>query len=104
MDTSKLVTDDTLSAKLIRVFNDAINPALAADGGWVNYLGHIDGVVYLEMGGGCQGCAIATSSTMEGMRRILLDRFEDVKDVIDVTDHDAGDNPFYTEVPVGEIR
>lgn len=101
MEKTPLVRDDELSRELLRVLDGAINPALAADGGWVRYLGHDDGVVHLEMGGGCQGCAIATSSTMAGMRRILMERFPAIKDVVDTTDHDAGENPFYTETPVG---
>lgn len=98
----KLEASDELSGKIERVI-DAINPALAADGGWVKYLGHHAGVVHLQMGGGCQGCAIATSSTMDGLRRILKERIPDIVDVVDVTDHEAGENPFYkseSEVPV----
>lgn len=94
-----LVTDDELSDKLRPLLEGAISEALAVDGGWLTYLGHDDGTVYLHMGGGCQGCAIATSTTMAGLRRILMERIPEVGDVVDVTDHEAGENPFYAEAP-----
>jgi Fe-S cluster biogenesis protein NfuA len=96
---SVLVTDDDLSAKLRPLLEGPISDALAVDGGWISYLGHDDGVVHLRMGGGCQGCAIATTTTMAGLRRILMERIPEIVDVVDVTDHDAGTNPFYTEAP-----
>jgi hypothetical protein len=37
---------------------------------------------------------------MAGLRRILIERVPGIVDVVDVTDHDAGENPFYTETPV----
>jgi len=95
-----LVTDDALSEKLRPVLEGPISDALAADGGWIIYLGHDNGVVHLQMGGGCQGCAVATTATMAGLRRILIERVPGIVDVVDVTDHDAGENPFYTETPV----
>jgi Fe-S cluster biogenesis protein NfuA len=99
MDTENLVVDDELSETIKKLLERAINPALAADGGWVHYHGHDEGIVYLEMGGGCQGCAIATTSTMAGMRRILMERVEGLKDVVDITDHNTGENPFYITPP-----
>lgn len=90
-----LVRDDALSDQVQALIDDAIAPALAADGGYVTYLGHNNGVVHLVMGGGCQGCAVATTSTMEGLRRILMSRVTGVVDVLDDTDHAAGMNPFY---------
>jgi Fe/S biogenesis protein NfuA len=32
----------------------------------------------------------------EGIARSIMDTLPEVRDVIDVTDHEAGENPYYT--------
>jgi Fe/S biogenesis protein NfuA len=48
------------------------------------------------MGGGCQGCAASAATLRDGIRTAIMDAIPEVKEVIDTTDHDAGENPFYT--------
>ena len=48
------------------------------------------------MGGGCQGCSASALTLAEGIKRQIKDLVPDVLDVIDATDHQAGENPFYT--------
>jgi Fe-S cluster biogenesis protein NfuA len=50
------------------------------------------------MSGGCQGCAASTATLKQGIERILREHFgQDINEIIDVTDHGSGDNPYYTD-------
>lgn len=72
-----------------------INPALASHGGWVK-LRRVEGQdVYVEMGGGCQGCASSRATMKFGIERAIREAVPQVRNVIDATDHDAGVNPYY---------
>ena len=73
-----------------------INPSIAAHGGVANLAG-VDGeTAYLELGGGCQGCGLAAMTLRQGIERAILDNVPEITEVVDVTDHAAGANPFYT--------
>jgi len=79
-----------------RVINDQINPALASHGGSVELVDYVDKNIFLRMLGGCQGCAASTATLQNGIERILRESFgEDIDQIIDVTNHDEGTNPYY---------
>lgn len=86
----------TLAEKVQQLLEGQINPSLAAHGGYAELVGVEDTVVYLTMGGGCQGCAMSAATLREGISVMIAQTLPEVTDVIDVTDHTAGDNPFYT--------
>jgi Fe/S biogenesis protein NfuA len=80
----------------VQAFLDAeINPAVAGHGGHIDLLDVSDGIAYIHMGGGCQGCGLASVTLGQGVRVALLERFPDIIDVLDTTDHAAGKNPYY---------
>ena len=54
-----------------------------------------DATVYVSMGGGCQGCAMSQATLTEGIRASILEAIPEVTEVVDATDHSAGENPFY---------
>ena len=86
-----LTSDDALSAQI------EVNPALAAHGGFVTYVGHDgEGTAYLTMGGGCHGCSMSRMTMLEGVQTMLVEQIEGVERVKDLTDHTSGENPFYT--------
>ena len=80
----------------VQAFLDAeINPSVATHGGHIDLLDVSDGIAFIHMGGGCQGCGMATVTLGQGVRVALLERFPDIVDVLDTTDHGAGQNPYY---------
>jgi Fe-S cluster biogenesis protein NfuA len=88
-----------LDVEVPRILEDllerSINPALASHGGWVK-LKRIEGQdVYVEMGGGCQGCASSRATMKFGIERAIKEAVPQVRNVIDSTDHEAGSNPYY---------
>ena len=81
-----------------KVITDEINPMVASHGGEIALVDYLDKNVYLQMSGGCQGCAASTATLKQGIERILREHFpQDINDIIDVTDHTAGANPYYDE-------
>ena len=75
---------------------EAINPSLASHGGYADLVGVEDTTVFLSMGGGCQGCAMSAATLREGIQVAIKEAIPEVTEIVDATDHAAGDNPFYT--------
>ncbi len=84
-----------LADRVKHVIEMSVNPAIASHGGSVTLVEVRDDVVYLEMMGGCQGCGMAAVTLAQGIRRIIMEGVPEVRDIVDVTNHDAGDNPYY---------
>jgi NFU1 iron-sulfur cluster scaffold homolog, mitochondrial len=72
-----------------------INPALASHGGFVRLVKVENGDVHIEMGGGCQGCAASKMTMKNGVEAAIREICPQVNEIIDVTDHAAGTNPYY---------
>ncbi len=81
--------------KIKRVIDDMINPAVASHGGKVHLVDYLNEKVYVRLSGGCQGCSSSAATLKNGIERLIFEEFPDVKAVVDVTDHEAGENPYY---------
>lgn len=91
-----LVRDDALSAEVEAVITGEVNPALAAHGGFVTYVGHDgEGTAYLTMGGGCHGCSMSRMTMLDGVQTMLVEQVPGIERVKDLTDHTSGENPYY---------
>jgi Fe/S biogenesis protein NfuA len=77
------------------VLDEQINPAIAAHGGRAELVTVEDGTAYLRLGGGCQGCGMATVTLSQGIEVAILDAVPEVTQVVDVTDHASGTNPYF---------
>jgi Fe/S biogenesis protein NfuA len=87
-----------LAERVAQLLEQSINPALAAHGGYATLVGIDDeNKVYVTMGGGCQGCSVSAITLSDGIKKAILEHVPEIVDVIDATDHTAGENPFYTE-------
>jgi Fe/S biogenesis protein NfuA len=92
-----LVNDDALSAEVETLVASEVNPALAAHGGFVTYMGHDgEGTAYMTMGGGCHGCSMSKMTMLDGVQTMLSDAIDGIEKVKDLTDHSTGANPFYS--------
>ncbi len=86
----------SVEERVAQLLQQHINPSIAAHGGVANLAG-VDGeTAYLELGGGCQGCGLAAMTLRQGIERAILENVPEITEVVDVTDHAAGANPFYT--------
>lgn len=94
-DHESIELSGDIGEKVQQLLAQQINPALAAHGGWAE-LDRVDGTeVYLTMGGGCQGCAMSAATLREGITVMVSEMIPEVTEVIDTTDHNAGDSPYY---------
>ena len=92
-----LTRDDALSAEIEALVSSEVNPALAAHGGFVTYVGHDgEGTAYMTMGGGCHGCSMSKMTMLEGVQTMLSEALPAVQRVKDLTDHTTGENPYYS--------
>ncbi|MDP9464758.1 MAG: NifU family protein [Actinomycetota bacterium] len=91
-----LTSNDSLSAEVEALIKVEVNPALAAHGGFVTYVGHDgEGTAYLTMGGGCHGCSMSRMTMLDGVQTMLVEQIPEIERVRDLTDHASGENPYY---------
>src|SRR5438128_1607110 len=84
-----------VAQRVVQVLDDQINPAIAAHGGRAELVAVEDGIAYLRLGGGCQGCGMATVTLSQGIEVAILDTVPEITSVVDVTDHASGTNPYF---------
>lgn len=86
---------DDISRRIQELFDQAINPQIAAHGGVVNLIEVVGPIAYVELGGGCQGCTAASVTLKQGIEAAVLEYVPEIAEVRDTTDHASGENPFY---------
>src|SRR5262249_11075290 len=87
--------DDPIVARVSEVLDTQINPQIAAHGGFAELVAVEAPIAYLRMGGGCQGCGLAAVTLTQGIEVAILDAVPEIEQVVDVTDHASGTNPYY---------
>ena len=79
-----------------RVLDAEVNRVIAAHRGHVAVDCAGGGWIRLRLEGGCQGCALAEVTVRQGIEPLLRARLPGMTGVADVTDHEAGSDPFFT--------
>lgn len=88
-----------LAEKVLEVLDSQINPAIASHGGQIHLVDVRDTELFIEMSGGCQGCAMSRMTLRQGVERMIRQSVPEVTEIHDVTDHASGENPYF-EAPV----
>ena len=78
-----------------RILDAEVNPAIAAHRGRVTVAGADQGWVQIRLEGGCQGCSLAEVTLRQGIEPLLRARLPGLAGLADVTDHQAGTEPFF---------
>lgn len=86
-----------LVAAVQSVIERQINPSIASHGGRASLIDIQGDRAYVELGGGCQGCSMASVTLKQGVERIIKQTVPQIHEVIDVTDHAGGSNPFFQQ-------
>jgi NFU1 iron-sulfur cluster scaffold homolog, mitochondrial len=86
----------TLPEQARRILEGEINPSIAAHRGRVLLVSADDGWVRIRLEGGCQGCSLAEVTVRQGIEPLLRARLPGLIGVVDVTDHEAGTQPFFS--------
>jgi Fe/S biogenesis protein NfuA len=84
-----------LAQQIVKVLEEQVNPSIAGHGGFAQLVGAEGDTVWLRLGGGCQGCASSKLTLRQGIEVAIKEAIPAIVNVIDVTDHQAGDNPYY---------
>ncbi|NDJ55117.1 MAG: hypothetical protein GYB68_18760 [Chloroflexi bacterium] len=102
IDNPNPVWRDGEGREIAQLIEEKINPAVAMHGGTI-YLVDIAGdTVYVRMGGGCQGCSLRNLTLKGGIDKMIREVAPHIGQVIDVTKHEQGQNPYYTGASRGE--
>jgi len=84
-----------VAQRVQRVIEEQVNPAIASHGGRADLAAVEEGTAYLRLSGGCQGCGMATVTLGQGIEVAIKDNVPEIHQVVDVTDHAAGTNPYF---------
>jgi len=84
-----------VAQRVIQLLDQQVNPSIAAHGGRAELVAVEQGTAYLRLGGGCQGCAMATVTLSQGIETTIIRAVPEITSVVDVTDHQSGTNPYF---------
>jgi Fe/S biogenesis protein NfuA len=84
-----------LADRVRAILDRQVNPGIAAHGGTITLVDVRGTEVYLQMSGGCQGCAMSRMTLRQGVERMLRQSVPEITEVHDVTDHESGANPYF---------
>lgn len=88
--------DVVLLRKVGELLEREVNPTVAAHGGHIAAEKVSEGIVFLRMSGGCQGCAASAATLRQGVERMLRAALPQISEIRDVTDHAAGTRPYFS--------
>ena len=96
-DILALGIDGPLATVTITVLEQQVNPSIAAHGGRADLvaLDEEKKTAYVKLSGGCQGCAMSRMTLTQGIETMLKEAIPELANVLDVTDHASGLDPFY---------
>ncbi len=81
--------------KVQYLIDHKINPGVAAHAGFVELIDVRNNDVYIRLRGGCQGCGAADFTLRQGIEAVIRQEIPEIRQILDITDHAAGTNPYY---------
>ena len=84
-----------VAQRVQQVLEQHINPQIASHGGQAQLVAVEDATAYLRLGGGCQGCGMASVTLSQGIEVAIKQMVPEIEKVVDVTDHAGGTNPYF---------
>ena len=92
----RLPSTEVIRERVQEVIERDIMPGVRGHGGVIRLLDVQGNTVFLQMGGGCQGCSSADTTLKQGVEVAIRSAVPEVGEILDTTDHAAGRNPYYT--------
>ena len=71
-----------IEAKIVKILEEKIRPAVARDGGDIKFKEFKDGVVKVQLQGSCSGCPSSTMTLKQGVQNLLCHYLPEVKEVV----------------------
>jgi Fe-S cluster biogenesis protein NfuA len=88
-------SDEALHTIIQALLDQEINRSIANHGGKISIVNIAQGKLYITMSGGCQGCASSQVTLRQGFEVMVKRVAPEIIEIIDTTDHAAGEIPFY---------
>lgn len=88
-------SEEEIRARVEEILESEINPSVASHGGIVHLLDVRENNLFIQMGGGCQGCGQAKVTLKYGVEAAIRQAIPEIGAILDVTDHAAGRNPYF---------
>ena len=70
-----------IEKKIIKLLDTKIRPAVARDGGDIQFIDYENGTVRVKLKGSCSGCPSSTMTLKQGVQNLLKHYIPEVKDV-----------------------
>ena len=80
-DNDHPINASEVEKKIIRLLDDEIRPAVAMDGGDINFISFENGIVNIQMTGACGTCPSATETLKMGVERLMMEEIPEVRGV-----------------------
>ena len=84
LDTEKQADFDEIEKQIIKILDTKIKPAVARDGGDIQFKEFKNGVVTVQLQGSCSGCPSSILTLKQGVQNLLCHYIPEVKEVIAV--------------------
>jgi Fe-S cluster biogenesis protein NfuA len=88
-------TDGEIRACVQELLDREVNRFIASHGGKISIIDVRHGKLFIAMSGGCQGCAASSVTLRQGFEVMVRRVAPEIVDIVDTTDHAAGEKPFY---------
>jgi Fe/S biogenesis protein NfuA len=98
-DLPPLNVQGSPSERVGQVLAQHVNPGIAMHGGRAELVGVEGRTAYLRLSGGCQGCGLAGLTLKRGIEVAVKRSVPEIDEVVDVTDHASGTNPYFEPTP-----
>jgi len=83
-------------AHVEKLFDEQVRPALAQHGGNIEIIDLDNQKLFVKFSGGCHGCSSSQATLKGGVETLVKQTFPDILEVVDLTDHATGENPYAT--------
>lgn len=77
-----------------KILDKHIRPSLAQHGGNIEVIDIDNETLFIRFVGGCHGCSSSKITLKNGVERIVKEHFREIKEIVDITDHAMGKNPY----------
>jgi Fe/S biogenesis protein NfuA len=81
--------------RLQKLLDEQVNPMVAQHGGQIDLVDYVNRTAFIRMSGGCQGCSSSKATLKQGVEKAIFEAYPRVQQVVDVTEHAMGENPYY---------
>ena len=81
--------------KLQKLLDEQVNPMVSQHGGKIELIDYVNRTAFIRMSGGCQGCSSSAMTLKQGVEKAIFEAYPRVRQIVDVTDHQSGSDPYY---------